>query len=157
MTPNRRVTWQVTSNDENSWPRSAARRVAWPLAVRAQQPAMHVVEFLDGQSLSGAVRALKLVIASVGRMPRDYFFARERTLPETELTTEPTDIRGRSISHTYYDRRSHPADRPCSDAIKSGHLPKTNPSESRALGPPPELSRRPASQRRRIAAPFRSY
>src|SRR5215475_8298410 len=26
MTPNRRVTWQVTSGDGNSWPRSAARR-----------------------------------------------------------------------------------------------------------------------------------
>ena len=26
MTPHRRVTWQATSNDENSWPRSAARR-----------------------------------------------------------------------------------------------------------------------------------
>src|SRR6516162_10137369 len=26
MTPNRRVTWQATSDDENSWPCSAARR-----------------------------------------------------------------------------------------------------------------------------------
>src|SRR5215467_2198894 len=25
MTPNRRVTWQAASDDENSWPRSAAR------------------------------------------------------------------------------------------------------------------------------------
>src|SRR5262245_37043459 len=31
MTPNRRVTWQATSDDENSWPRSAAR------PARAQQ------------------------------------------------------------------------------------------------------------------------
>jgi hypothetical protein len=30
---------------------------ALPLVARAQQPAMHVVEFLDGQSLCGAVRA----------------------------------------------------------------------------------------------------
>src|SRR5262249_60344153 len=26
MTPNRGVTWQATSDDENSWPRSAARQ-----------------------------------------------------------------------------------------------------------------------------------
>src|SRR6516164_2414998 len=26
MTPNRRVRWQATSHDENSWPRSAARQ-----------------------------------------------------------------------------------------------------------------------------------
>src|SRR6516164_11260142 len=37
MTPNRRVTWQATSDDENSWPRSAARAAAWPLAARPQQ------------------------------------------------------------------------------------------------------------------------
>src|SRR5262249_7108332 len=33
MTPNRRVTWQATSNAENSWPLGGA--AAWSLAARA--------------------------------------------------------------------------------------------------------------------------
>ena len=42
MTPNRRVTWQATSDGENSWPGSAARPV-WPLAARAQHRVFQVI------------------------------------------------------------------------------------------------------------------
>src|SRR6516225_3392987 len=48
MTFHGRVTWQATSHDENSWPRSAAR-----LAARAQGPVMPVIGFLHTASPDG--------------------------------------------------------------------------------------------------------
>src|SRR5262249_14409371 len=59
MTPNRRVTWQATSDDENSWPRCAA--VAWP-----RGPARAVRPINGGKSMIG--RHIGIALAALGSM-----------------------------------------------------------------------------------------
>src|SRR5262249_28879144 len=51
MTFNRRVTWQATSNAENSWPRFSVALPRGRLR-RAQQAAMPVIGFLRSTSLA---------------------------------------------------------------------------------------------------------
>src|SRR6516162_5024461 len=87
MTPNRRVTWQATCNDENSWPRCSA---AWPLAARAQQPkvptigalvignispeafwrefrrGLHDLGYIEGQNIRFEFRSAE---GQIGRLP----------------------------------------------------------------------------------------